>query len=86
MLCHGLHMHAALCTFPQNVNQIYLFQYDGYTSCPVVTGYNKCILPEFNYNGEPLETFPFNQSKESWLAFQMKEHLMPELYWKGLLT
>lgn len=61
-------------------------EYDGYTSCPVVTGYNKCILSEFDYNGEPLETFPLDQSKERWLAFQMKEHLMPELYWKGLLT
>ena len=40
-------------------------QYDGYTSCPLVTGYNKLILAEFDYNGNPLETFPFDQSKVS---------------------
>lgn len=61
-------------------------KYDGYTSCPVVTGFNKCILSEFDYTGEPLETLPVDQSKERWLSFFMKEHLMPELYWHGLLT
>lgn len=61
-------------------------KYDGYTSCPVVTGYNKCILSEFDYNGDPLETLPLDQSKERWVSFLMKEHLMPELYWRGLLT
>lgn len=60
-------------------------KYDGYTSCPVVTGYNRCILSEFGYDGKHLETLPLDMSKERWLAFQMKEHLMPELYWKGLL-
>ena len=24
--------------------------YDGYTSCPIVTGYNRLILAEFDYN------------------------------------
>ena len=42
-----------------------VFQYDGYTSCPLVTGYGKLILAEFNFNGEPLETFPFDQGKVS---------------------
>ena len=41
------------------------FQYDGYTSCPLVTGYNKCILAEFDFNAQPLETFPFDQGKVS---------------------
>ncbi|CAF4347159.1 unnamed protein product, partial [Rotaria magnacalcarata] len=31
-------------------------KYDGYTSCPLVTGYNKCILAEFDFDGNPLET------------------------------
>ena len=38
-------------------------QYDGYTSCPLVTGHGKLILAEFDFNGEPLETFPVDQSK-----------------------
>jgi hypothetical protein len=33
-------------------------QYDGYTSCPVVTGRGKLIMAEFNYAKEPVETFP----------------------------
>ncbi len=41
-------------------------QYDGYASCPLVTGYGKLVLAEFNYNNEPKETFPFDQSKERW--------------------
>ncbi|CAK6436286.1 unnamed protein product [Pipistrellus nathusii] len=39
-------------------------EYDGYTSCPLVTSYNRVILAEFNYNLQPLETFPFDQSRE----------------------
>lgn len=38
--------------------------YDGYTSCPLVTGYDKLILAEFDYELKPRETFPFDQSKE----------------------
>ncbi|MBM4112481.1 MAG: NAD(P)/FAD-dependent oxidoreductase, partial [Phycisphaerae bacterium] len=39
-------------------------KYDGYTSCPLVTGYGKLILAEFGYDLQPLETFPFDQGKE----------------------
>ena len=35
-------------------------RYDGYTSCPLVTGYGQLILAEFGYDLEPLETFPFD--------------------------
>lgn len=61
-------------------------QYDGYTSCPLITGYNKCILAEFDYNLEPLETFPVDQGKERRTAFHMKKDFMPHLYWKGLVN
>ena len=61
------------------------FQYDGYTSCPLITGYNSCILAEFDFNAEPLETFPINQGKERRTMFHMKRDIMPELYWKMLL-
>jgi len=58
--------------------------YDGYTSCPLVTGYSKCILAEFNYAGEPMETFPVNQAKERRSMFIMKKDFMPAVYWHGL--
>ncbi|XP_043084499.1 sulfide:quinone oxidoreductase, mitochondrial isoform X1 [Puntigrus tetrazona] len=59
--------------------------YDGYTSCPLVTSYNTVILAEFDYDGQPLETFPVDQSKESRVMYHMKADLMPHLYWNGLL-
>lgn len=59
--------------------------YDGYASCPLVTGYNSCILAEFDYNLKPLETFPFAQNKERYSMFFMKKTLMPTLYWQVML-
>ncbi|XP_060891608.1 sulfide:quinone oxidoreductase, mitochondrial [Labrus mixtus] len=60
-------------------------KYDGYTSCPLVTSYNTVILAEFDYDGQPLETFPINQAKERRLMYHMKVDVMPHLYWHGLL-
>ncbi|XP_069946797.1 sulfide:quinone oxidoreductase, mitochondrial isoform X2 [Cherax quadricarinatus] len=60
--------------------------YDGYTSCPLVTGYSKCIMAEFDMNGNPLETFPINQAKERRLMFHLKKDMMPHMYWIGLLN
>ncbi|KAF2353447.1 FAD/NAD(P)-binding domain [Trinorchestia longiramus] len=60
--------------------------YDGYTSCPLVTGYSKCILAEFDYNGQPLETFPMNQAVERRTMFHLKKDIMPDMYWLGLLN
>lgn len=59
--------------------------YNGYTSCPIVTGYNKLILAEFDYDGNPCETFPFDQAKERWSMYQLKRHVLPVLYWKGMM-
>ncbi len=59
--------------------------YDGYTSCPLVTGYGRLILAEFNYAGEPVESFPFNQAKERLSMYILKKYLLPELYWKGMM-
>ncbi|ALC44017.1 CG14997 [Drosophila busckii] len=59
--------------------------YDGYASCPLVTGYNTCILAEFDYSLTPLETFPVAQNKERYSMFFMKKDLMPILYWKMML-
>lgn len=59
--------------------------YSGYTSCPVVTGYGKLVLAEFDYNNEPMETFPFDQSKERWSMYQLKRYVLPWLYWNKIL-
>jgi len=60
-------------------------RYDGYTSCPLVTGYGSLILAEFDYDLKPQESFPFDQSKERWSMYMLKRHLLPILYWKGML-
>ncbi|XP_012865750.1 PREDICTED: sulfide:quinone oxidoreductase, mitochondrial [Dipodomys ordii] len=66
-------------------NQTPKKKYDGYTSCPLVTGYNRVILAEFDYRAQPMETFPFDQSKERLSMFFMKADLMPFLYWNVML-
>ncbi|XP_054128687.1 sulfide:quinone oxidoreductase, mitochondrial isoform X1 [Melozone crissalis] len=66
-------------------NKLPVKKYDGYTSCPLVTAYNKVILAEFDYNGQPLETFPIDQSKERTTMYHMKADMMPLLYWNALL-
>lgn len=60
-------------------------RYDGYTSCPVVTGYNSLVLAEFDYDKQPAETFPFDQSKERFSMFLLKKFGLPALYWHGML-
>ncbi len=59
--------------------------YDGYASCPLVTGYGKLILAEFDYDGNPCESFPFDQSRERYSMYAMKAYALPEAYWNGML-
>ena len=59
--------------------------YDGYTSCPVVTGRGKLIMAEFNYAKEPVETFPVDQRAERFTMYALKAYMLPRLYWHGML-
>ena len=59
--------------------------YNGYTSCPLVTGYGRLILAEFDYDKQPDETFWFDQSKERWSMYMLKKVGLPILYWSGML-
>lgn len=59
--------------------------YNGYTSCPLVTGYGRLILAEFDYDKQPDETFWFDQSKERWSMYMLKKIGLPVLYWSGML-
>ncbi len=59
--------------------------YDGYTSCPLVTGYDSLIMAEFGYDLKPLETFPIDQNKERYSMYLVKRYLLPQLYWNGML-
>lgn len=60
-------------------------RYDGYASCPLVTGYGRLVLAEFDYEGKPAETFPVDQSKERWSMWALKRWGLPAMYWNGML-
>jgi len=60
-------------------------KYDGYTSCPLITGYGKLILAEFDYELKPRETFPFDQSQERLSMYLLKKYVLPIMYWFGML-
>lgn len=59
--------------------------YNGYGSCPLVTGYGKLVLAEFDYEGNVVETFPFDQSKERYSMYFFKKQVLPWLYWNRIL-
>jgi sulfide:quinone oxidoreductase len=59
--------------------------YDGYTSCPLVTGYGKLILAEFDYDKQPAESFPFDQRQERYSMYALKAYALPQIYWHGML-
>ncbi|XSG83712.1 MAG: FAD-dependent oxidoreductase [Methylohalobius sp. ZOD2] len=59
--------------------------YDGYASCPLTTGYGKLVLAEFDYNLQPKETFPIDQSKERRSMYYFKKYFLPWYYWNVLL-
>jgi sulfide:quinone oxidoreductase len=60
-------------------------RYDGYTSCPLVTGYGRLVMAEFDYDQQPKETFPFDQGKERFSMYLLKKIGLPLLYWHGML-
>ncbi|KAJ2234932.1 hypothetical protein H4R99_002813 [Coemansia sp. RSA 1722] len=61
-------------------------EYNGYTSCPLVTGKHKLVLAEFSgYTGTPLETFFFNQAKEHAFSYWLTADVLPEIYWNSML-
>jgi len=59
--------------------------YDGYTSCPLVTGYGKLVMAEFDYEGRPAETFSFDQSRERYSMYALKAYALPQMYWNAML-
>ncbi|EUB54135.1 Sulfide:quinone oxidoreductase [Echinococcus granulosus] len=74
-------MSSFLLTPSYNLSPVY----NGYTSCPLITGYKKGILAEFDYDLNTLETFPFDQSQERALFAWIKRSFLPPLYWNALI-
>ncbi|QQU02580.1 FAD/NAD(P)-binding oxidoreductase [Myroides odoratus] len=65
--------------------------YNGYSSCPLVTGYGKMVLAEFNYKNEFIpdpklkQMLVFSSHKEHWRLWMLKKHLLPYLYWSKMM-
>jgi NADPH-dependent 2,4-dienoyl-CoA reductase/sulfur reductase-like enzyme len=62
--------------------------YDGYASCPLLTGHNELMLCEFKYGGMPKETFaPIfgGQETPSRLYYHLKKDLFPYVYWNNFV-
>ena len=65
--------------------------YKGYSSCPLVTGYGKMVLGEFDYTGtftpDPKlkRMLVFNSDKEHWRLWIFKKYMLPYFYWHKML-
>lgn len=56
-------------------------QYDGYTSCPLITEEGKAILVEFNYELKMTPSFSFiNPYEEHWVPWVLKEKMLHAAY------
>ena len=80
-----------------NVRQILSHQvlgtktYNGYSSCPLVTGYGKMVLAEFDYQNNFIQDpklkqmLVFNSNKEHWRLWMLKKYILPSLYWNKMM-
>jgi sulfide:quinone oxidoreductase len=60
--------------------------YDGYTACPLITGYGKLLMAEFDYDLQPAPSLPWIDSgKERWSWYQFKRYGLPWFYWNVML-
>ena len=59
--------------------------YDGYSSCPLVTGFGRLVLAEFDYDNRPLPSFPFDTARERYSMYALKVYVLPQMYWNGML-
>ncbi|KAH9897086.1 FAD/NAD(P)-binding domain-containing protein [Xylariomycetidae sp. FL2044] len=58
--------------------------YDGYASCPLLTGHDELMLCEFKYGGVPKETFADilgGQETPRRVFYHLKNSVFPYVYW-----
>lgn len=66
-------------------------KYNGYSSCPLVTGYGKMTLAEFDYDNnftpDPKlkRMLVFDSAKEHWRLWILKKFMLPYLYWNKMM-
>ncbi len=64
-------------------------KYEGYSSCPLVTGYGKMVLAEFKYDNvrdsDPLISKFIDTTKEQYSMWLLKKYGLPWLYWNKMM-
>lgn len=60
-------------------------QYNGYSCCPLITGYGKTIMAEFDYDGKAYPSFPLDPTQERASMWFLKRHVLPWVYWNRML-
>ncbi|MDP2436159.1 MAG: FAD/NAD(P)-binding oxidoreductase [archaeon] len=60
-------------------------KYDGYSSCPLITGKDSMMLLEFIYGGVPVSTFGLDGRKARKSYFYLKKYVFPWAYWNLML-
>lgn len=70
-------------------NKITDAAYEGYSSCPLVTGYGKMVLAEFKYNNvrdsDPFLSKFVDTTKENYSMWILKKFGLPYLYWNRMM-
>ncbi|MEB3322308.1 MAG: FAD/NAD(P)-binding oxidoreductase [Synechococcaceae cyanobacterium] len=60
-------------------------RYDGYTVCPLITGYGSVVMLEFDYRRRPVSSFLVDPTRERWSMWLLKTRVLPWLYWNRML-
>ena len=60
-------------------------RYNGYSCCPLITGYGKTILAEFDYDGNFFPSFPLDPTQERTSMWLLKRYALPWVYWNRML-
>ncbi|SPO07235.1 related to Sulfide:quinone oxidoreductase, mitochondrial precursor [Cephalotrichum gorgonifer] len=63
-------------------------EYNGYASCPLLTGHGELMLCEFKYGGVPEETFAGvlgGQEVPNRLFYHLKKDVFPFVYWNRFI-
>ncbi|MCX5930283.1 MAG: FAD/NAD(P)-binding oxidoreductase, partial [Cyanobacteria bacterium] len=60
-------------------------RYDGYSVCPLITGYGRVVMAEFDYDLQPVSSFQIDPTRERWSMWLMKTRGLPWIYWNRML-
>ncbi|WP_299708130.1 FAD/NAD(P)-binding oxidoreductase [uncultured Pontibacter sp.] len=64
-------------------------KYEGYSSCPFITGYGKMVLAEFKYDNmrdsDPFISKFIDTTKEQYSMWLLKKYGLPWMYWNLML-